>query len=84
MDTKLLDKYPNISNVLSEHFKDNYLKIGSVINSQILTLYSVFVDVSSIDEIHVQDDRQIRLLNSEKTFVQTYQQFIGFIYTELD
>ncbi|PTP33620.1 hypothetical protein CWO07_13740 [Vibrio splendidus] len=84
MDTKLLDKYPNISNVLSEHFKDNYLKIGSVINSQILMLYSVFVDISSIDDIHVQDDRQIRLLNSEKTFVQTYQQFIGFIYTELD
>lgn len=84
MKTELLYKYPNLNSVLSEHFKDYLLRGDWRKKEQIVTLYSVFVDISSIEENHIKDDRQLKLLNSEKVFVQTYHQFVGFIHTELE
>ncbi|WP_299139211.1 hypothetical protein [uncultured Vibrio sp.] len=83
MDYNLLKKYTIIDSVLSEHFKGYLLGGGWRKKDQIVNLYSVFVDISSVDDDHVKNDGQIRLLNSEKTFIQTYHQFVGFIHTDL-
>ncbi|MEZ8854371.1 hypothetical protein AB6E16_02560 [Vibrio atlanticus] len=75
--------FPCIDKILAPSIAES-IKELSIKNSAALTMYSVFVDIMDLNHEHVVNYSAINLLNSEAKLNDSFELFVGFVYSEFD